>query len=124
MSGVRKVIIQLPLFTSKWRRAKMGLTDEDLKALEITLMERPDAGSVMKGTGGLRKARFAPPSWSVGKSGALRICYVHFPAYDRLYLVTMFAKNEQDNLTAAERNAIRAVVERIGDALAAGVPHA
>ena len=101
----------------------MKLTDDDLRALEVTLMERPDAGAVMKGTGGLRKLRFAPPSWSVGKSGAMRVCYVHFPAYDRLYLVTLFAKNEQENLTAAERKAVRAVVGRIAAALAAGVPY-
>jgi hypothetical protein len=48
----------------------------------------------------------------------------HFPAYDRLYLVTMFAKNEQGNLTAAERNEIRAVIARIGKALAEGDVHA
>ena len=124
MSRVRKVIVQLPLFASKWRRPKMKLTDEDLRALEIALMERPDEGAVMKGTGGLRKLRFAPPSWSVGKSGAMRVCYLHFPAHNQVYLVTLFAKNEQDNLTGAERNAIRAVVRRIGGALAAGVPYA
>jgi hypothetical protein len=77
--GVRKVITQLPLFISKWQRPKMRLRDEDLQALEIALMEDPEAGDVMRGTGGLRKIRFAPPSWSMGKSGALRVCYVTSP---------------------------------------------
>jgi hypothetical protein len=118
------VFAQLPPFVTNWRRARPRLRDEDLQALELALIEDPTAGDVMKGTGGLRKARFAPPSWGVGKSGALRVCYVHFPKHDRLYLVTMFAKNEKDNLAQAERNAIRALIGRISAALDAGEPHA
>lgn len=60
----------------------------------------------------------------MGKRGALRVCYVHFPAHGRLYLVTLFAKNEKANLTPAERNAVTSLVRRIEDALDAGDAHA
>lgn len=121
---MRMVFVQLPLFVTQWRRAKPRLRDEDLQALEIMLLDNPATGEVMRGTGGLRKMRFAPPSWAVGKSGALRVCYVHFPAHHRLYLVTVFAKNEKQNVSQAERNAIKSLVGRIGDALEAGDRHA
>jgi len=66
--------IQLAPFVVAWRR--LGLTDEDLSALEQLIMHRPEAGAVMQGTGGVRKLRFAPPSWHMGKSGATRVCYI------------------------------------------------
>ena len=52
-------IIQLSAFAANWRR--LGLTDEDLQELEAMLMSRPAGWPAMRGTGGLRKARFAPP---------------------------------------------------------------
>jgi len=124
LPGVKMVFTQLPLFVANWRRARPRLGDEDLQALEIALIEDPTAGDVMKGTGGLRKVRFAPPSRGVGKSGALRVCYVHFPRHARLYLVTLFAKNEKDNLARAEQNAIKVLIGRIGTALDAGETNA
>lgn len=88
--------------------------------MEKALIERPEAGPVMKGTSGLRKARFAPPSAQVGKSGSLRVCYAVFRQYGLIYLVTFFAKNESDNLSAAERNTIRSLLQRLADGLSKG----
>jgi hypothetical protein len=57
---MKLTLVQLPLFSDKWRRMKLG--DEDLQALEYLLIQNPAAGAVVPGTGGLRKLRFAPPS--------------------------------------------------------------
>src|SRR5688500_11732265 len=62
---VRMVLTQTSGFAADWRR--LGLGDEDLRALESAVMQRPERGSVMRGSGGLRKVRFAPPSWHTGK---------------------------------------------------------
>jgi hypothetical protein len=75
-------------------------------------MESPDAGVVMAGTGGVRKIRFAPPSWNTGKSGATRVCYALFAAFDTVYLLTMFGKNRQANLTADEKKNVRTWMTR------------
>lgn len=115
---MRFSLIQLTGFGRKWRAA--DLADEDLQALESELLENPESGEVMKGTGGLRKMRFAPPSGRRGKSGSMRVGYAVFPDYGRIYLVTMFPKNVQENLTPAERNAVKALLGRIGDALRKG----
>lgn len=63
--------VELDPFTPAWKR--LGLGDEDLRALQISICSWPDHGSVMSGTGGLRKIRFAPESWKTGLSGAARV---------------------------------------------------
>ena len=68
---MRLTLIQLSTFAAKW--PKLRLTDEDLLSLEGLLIDNPEAGQVIPGTGGLRKLRFAPPSWHTGKRGASRV---------------------------------------------------
>src|SRR3954451_19812539 len=119
---MKAVINQLPTFVAKWRG--LGLTDDDLRFLEAALMANPEAGPVMRRTGGLRKARFAPPSWHAGKSGAARVCYAYFPKYERFYLVTLFAKKDKANLTEAECNAVARILRGIQDRLDRGTAYA
>lgn len=90
-----------------------GLTDADLQALETLIMQRPDAGAVMQGTGGLRKIRFAPPSWHTGKSGATRVCHIVFAEAEICYLVMVYPKNVQPNLTAIEKKTARQLIENL-----------
>ncbi len=92
---------QVDAFVAKWK--KLRLKDEDLQALEKSIIDNPEAGQVMAGTGGLRKIRFAPPSWNTGKSGATRVCYALFSQIETVYLITLFAKNEKPNLSDAEK---------------------
>ena len=109
--GMRNVIIQLSSFARDARRA--GLTEEDIRHVELEIMEDPHAWPVMAGTAGLRKMRFAPESRGGGKSGGVRVCYFLVDEADHVYLVTVFAKNQKDNLSPADRNAIAAVVRYI-----------
>jgi len=51
------------------------LTDDEYRALQIELMQNPEAGDVIKGTGGLRKIRFADKRRGKGKRGGLRVIY-------------------------------------------------
>ena len=106
--GMRYTFIQPAPFVSEWNR--LGPTDDDLRHLEHEIMARPNAGAVMKGTGGMRKMRFAPPSWHTGKSGAARICYVVFEDLAKVFLLVVFPKNEKVNLTGAERNYFRKLI--------------
>lgn len=108
-------IIQLASFVADWNGQR--LTDEDLQALEQLLLKRPGAGPVVPGTGGLRKMRFAPKSRGCGKSGGNRIIYAYFDRYSRIYLILMYGKNEQANLTAAEKKECRRLIGEIEDAL-------
>lgn len=103
----------LPEFEKQWNR--MGLTDDDLKRLQFELLENPQKGDVIQGTGGLRKIRFAFENR--GKSGSSRVVYVDFAVYEKVFLITAYPKNEKDNLTNAERNNIKKMIEALEKSL-------
>lgn len=52
-----RLFVELPIFRSRWK--DMGLNDDDLKRLQEELLADPKIGAVMRGTGGVRKMRFA-----------------------------------------------------------------
>lgn len=103
----------MPIFDKQWRA--MGLDDNDLQALQIELLKDPQIGSVIQGTGKLRKMRFAFPNR--GKSGSSRVLYVDFVLAETIYLIFAYPKNEKDNLTDEERNNIKKMIEKIEQSL-------
>lgn len=104
-------LIQPVSFEEEWRRLK--LTDEDLQALESLIRQSPARGAVVRGTGGLRKLRFAPPSLRKGKSGALRICYVWLAEFGVVYLLLLYPKSEKADLSAAEQKYMKEWIESL-----------
>lgn len=102
-----RTFVELPMFRSKWKA--LGLSDEDLKRLQEEILLDPKAGAVMRGTGGIRKMRFAFEHR--GKSGSVRVIYIDFEVHEKIYLLTAYPKNEKDNLTKAERNDLRELVK-------------
>lgn len=98
-----RTFIQTDEFIKNW--INLGLTDEDLRRLEYEIMKNPKMGAVIPGTGKLRKMRFAYDN--KGKSGSARVCYVDFLVYDTVYLITVYAKNQKENLSKAEWSNIK-----------------
>ena len=74
-------------------------------------IESPKSGPVMKETGGLRKLRFAFEGR--GKSGIVCVLYVDFEEHERILLLNVFAKDEKENLTKAERNLIKKSMKQL-----------
>ena len=110
---MKRTFIQTQEFTKNWER--LGLNDEDLRRLELEIMENPKIAPVIKGTGKLRKMRFATNNR--GKSGSTRVCYVDFVVKETIYLITVYPKNEKDNLSLEERRTIKALIEKLEDSL-------
>jgi hypothetical protein len=108
-----KTFIQTKEFSTNWDR--LGFNDEDLRRLEFDIMEKSDKYPVIQGTGGLRKARFAFENH--GKSGGIRVCYVDFVWNETIYLITVYPKNEKDNLSRAERNEIKKMISLLEQSL-------
>ena len=98
--------VMMPEFDRQWQ--KMGLGDNELRQLQETLLENPKAGGVIRGTKGLRKIRIAFEGQ--GKRGSGRVAYVDFTVHETVYLITAYPKNEKDNLSKAERNAIAKLI--------------
>lgn len=75
---------------------------------------------VVQRAGKLRKARFAPSRWKVGKSGAARICYAYFEEYSVVLLVAIYDKTRTDDLTQEEKRQIKLLLERFENSLKRG----
>ncbi|GEN04836.1 hypothetical protein AIN02nite_28610 [Acetobacter indonesiensis] len=94
-----QTVVELPEFI---KRAKALMSDNDRMALINTLAAMPDAGVSLGG--GLRKIRFAREG--SGKRGGYRTLYVFGGRHMPLFLLTVFAKNEKDNLSRSEQAAL------------------
>ena len=84
------------------------MTEDDLRRLQLAILEDPKVGDVIRGTGGIRKMRFAYEHR--GKSGSTRVIYIDFEIHEKVFLLSAYAKNEKENLTQAERNELRTLV--------------
>lgn len=85
------------------------LEDEDYRALQNHLMAQPDAGAVIRGSGGVRKVRWA--AGGKGKSGGLRVIYYWLTADDQIMFLTLYGKSEKGNLSAAELKQVVKLIE-------------
>ena len=100
-------------FEKAWK--SLGFKDEDLRRLQKELLQNPKVGDVIRGTGRLRKMRFAFEHR--GKSGSTRICYVDFEAAGTIVLLTVFSKNEQESLSQAECLMLKKLINNIEKSL-------
>ncbi|MEZ4270164.1 MAG: type II toxin-antitoxin system RelE/ParE family toxin [Myxococcota bacterium] len=98
-------VVETPAFQS---RASGRLSQSEVEAVISTLAKDPTQGPVITGTGGVRKVRVA--IGGRGKSGGARVIYYFYNRSMPLFLLTVFAKNEQANLTQSERNLLSKVV--------------
>ena len=91
------LFIETPIFT---KQASGGLfTDEELKQLQQELLEDPNKGALISGSGGLRKIRVARKGG--GKSGGFRV----------IFFLLAYPKNKHDNLSKAEVKLLRELIE-------------
>ena len=93
-----QTVVELDTFL---KRAKAIMSDDERIDIVSYLAANPEAGVSLGG--GLRKVRIQRPG--SGKSGGYRTLYVFGGRAMPLFLVTVFAKNEKDNLTKTEQSA-------------------
>jgi hypothetical protein len=87
---------------------KRRLLQADLDSFKKKLVEKPELGDIVVGAGGLRKARLK--SAAGGKSGGFRICYYYLMGDELIYLLLIYAKNEQEDLTVEDRKMLKNLV--------------
>jgi hypothetical protein len=103
---ILQTVAEMPEFQ---RRAKAIMTEEEREAAIQFIAANPTAGVSLGG--GLRKVRI--PREGGGKSGGFRTIYVFGGRHMPIFLVTVFAKNEKDNLTKTEQAAAVELSKRI-----------
>jgi hypothetical protein len=82
-----------------------------LQEMEESIAMDPERHPLIPGTGGFRKARWRRPGG--GKSGGVRVIYYFMVRPDLLFLADLYAKNEKENLTHAERNELQKIASEI-----------
>ena len=85
------------------------MSDDEFMELQVFLIKRPNAGTVIPGTGGLRKLR-----WSLGnkgKRGGMRIIYYWQCSQNQIYLMTLYSKNEKADLSSGEKKDIKRMLD-------------
>lgn len=88
--------------TSTFRRkAEKLLTDQEHDELLLYLSMYHKVGDEIPGTGGVRKLRYA--AQGRGKSGGVRVIYYFFDELNPVLALFLYGKNEQGNLTPAEK---------------------
>ena len=101
------LFIEAPKFTEL---VKEHLSDDEYAALQWMLLERPDAGPIVPGSGGVRKLR-----WGLrgrGKRGGIGVTYYWKTADDEIWLLTLYAKNVQENIPA---HLLKQIAQEIND---------
>lgn len=101
------VIVETSIFT---KLIKQLMSDGQCRELQEALVNRPDLGNLIRGSGGLRKVR-----WKLdasGKSGGIRVIYYWVVNDDQLRMLYVYPKGKQENLTSEQLSALKAIVER------------
>jgi mRNA-degrading endonuclease RelE of RelBE toxin-antitoxin system len=85
--------IESKLFTSL---VHQYLSDDEYRALQHALTDNPEAGAVIRGSGGVRKLR-----WRLagrGKRGGIRVIYYLRSRQGELWMLTVYAKSEAESI--------------------------
>ena len=98
--------IETRLFT---RLVRDYLDDEGYRELQTFLMERPDVGNVIPGSGGIRKLRWRAPGR--GKRGGYRVIYYAQLNQGIIWMLTMYPKNVAEDIPAHVLRQIRKEIE-------------
>ncbi|MEX0806355.1 MAG: type II toxin-antitoxin system RelE/ParE family toxin [Candidatus Binatia bacterium] len=72
--------------------------DDEYAELQQFMMEQPEAGNIIPGSGGVRKLRWKRKG--MGKRGGSRIIYVVRYQPNEFWLLTIYAKARQENVPA------------------------
>lgn len=91
-----------------------GLSEEERQEIVDFIADNPLAGDEISGTGGARKVRFAAKG--KGKSGGVRVITFYSGDNISVFLLNVFAKGDKVNLTKAERNTLKKILESVADA--------
>jgi mRNA-degrading endonuclease RelE of RelBE toxin-antitoxin system len=100
------IFIEAPGFT---RLVYRYLSDDEYAALQWALVLRPEAGAIIPGSGGIRKLRWGKEGR--GKRGGLRVIYYWRNREGEIWLLTVYAKNEAENMPLHVLRALKKEIE-------------
>ena len=108
--------IEFPAFTTRLMALAKHRADDVLLEIQNDLLENPKRGSVIEGTSGVRKSRASDPTRGKGKSGGFRYMYYYIEQDGQIFLLMVFNKNEQDDLTKGQKNILARFIRELQEA--------
>ncbi len=84
------IFIEATLFT---KLSPDYSNDDEYRSLQWYLLGSPDAGDIVRGSGGVRKVRWS--SRGKGKRGGIRGVYYWKKSFDEIWLLAIYSKNEK-----------------------------
>jgi hypothetical protein len=102
-------IVRTKRYLRDLKRLKASI--QDVEAMEAEIAAQPEAGVVIRGLKGVRKARFA--IGNRGKSGGGRAIYYFAVVETTVFMLAAYSKSEKTDLSADDRKAILSVLEQL-----------
>ena len=100
-------VVETPLYS---RKAGRLLTDDEREEIAAMVSLNPTAGSPARGSGGVRKLRWAP--FGIGKSGGTRVLYYNRLQQGEIWLLALYPRNETATIPAQELRLVKEAIER------------
>jgi hypothetical protein len=100
--------LETELFT---RSITALLSDEEYAELQGAMAVDPEAGDLIKGTGGLRKLRWSQARRGKGKRGGVRVVYYWYVTGSLIYMLLAYSKDERDDLNAGQKKLLARLVK-------------
>jgi len=104
------------VFTNRLLALARDRADEVLLEIQGDLLENPERGPVIQGTAGVRKARVADPTRGKRKSGGFRYMYYYIEQDGQIFLLMIFSKNEQADLTSEQKKMLKQAIWSLREA--------
>ena len=102
------LFIETPIFT---KLVTDLISDDEYRKIQLALVLRPEAGKIIPGSGGLRKIRWK--SSGSGKRGGLRLIYFWDVPEDTIYMLIIYKKSNQEDLTPNQLKILRNLVKEL-----------
>lgn len=86
------------------------LSDDEYRGLQAYLIQKPDAGDIVRGSGGIRKVRWSREGG--GKSGGVRVIYYWEKSESEIWMLTIYAKSERATISGPDLKRIWEAIDR------------
>ena len=105
--------IEFPAFTNRLMALAKEHADDVLLEIQNDLLANPKRGKVVQGTASVRKARATDPARGKGKRGGFRYLYFYIERDGQIFLLMVFSKDEQDDLTKDQKKTLAKLIREL-----------
>ena len=105
---MKRLFVYSPLMLK--RLADVAGSEEKAREIENEILNNPESGDIISGTGGVRKFRLADESRGKGRRGGIRVFFLDLPHVEKTHLLYLLQKGDASDITADEKRALRELV--------------